>query len=214
VLRLRRTGRRNCVSPQSHGIADFVLGGSLSTVSAPVTQAGVPLSLGRLQSRAGVYVQPTTLSVTRLVLREAGLAIDGGPALIPLSDSRFAIAGEAAQISFADGVHAGYERRTPGQSPARFEWRQPVVANAALLAQYAGDYVSGELGGVMYHLSAGDSTLTLRTGTSDPFVARVAFGDTFVAENYTIQFARSGSAVTGFEVTNSRMRHVKFTKRP
>jgi len=39
------------------------------------------------------------------------------------------------------------------------------------------------------------------------------FADTFLGDGYTIQFTRAAGRVTGFEVTNPRMRRVKFTRR-
>ena len=87
------------------------------------------------------------------------------------------------------------------------------MPNAAVLAPYAGEYVSAELGGAIYRVTATDSTILLRTGTSTPFAARPMFGDTFVGNGYTIQFTRNAGRVSGFEVTNGRMRRVKFTRR-
>jgi len=63
-------------------------------------------------------------------------------------------------------------------------------------------------------VSATDSTLLFRTATSQPVTARMLFADTFVGGNYTIQFARRGSQITGFDVTNQRMRHVAFVRIP
>jgi hypothetical protein len=82
-----------------------------------------------------------------------------------------------------------------------------------VLAPDAGGYVSPELGGAVYRVAATDSTLTLRTGTSEPFTARLVFADTFFGGGYTIQFMRAGGRVTGFEVTNGRIRRVKFTRK-
>ena len=81
------------------------------------------------------------------------------------------------------------------------------------LAPYVGDYVSAELGGATYRVTTSDSGLTLRTGTSDGLTARPMFADTFLADGYTVQFTRAAGRVTGFEVTNPRMRRVKFARR-
>lgn len=70
-----------------------------------------------------------------------------------------------------------------------------------------------ELGGSVYRVASTDSTLTFRTGTEDPFTARPMFADTFLGEGYTIQFTRTAGRVTGFEVTNARVRRVKFTRK-
>jgi hypothetical protein len=82
-----------------------------------------------------------------------------------------------------------------------------------LLSTYAGEYVSDELAGAVYRVTATDSTLLLRTGTSSPITARLVFADTFLGGGNTIQFTRARGQITGFDVTNGRVRHVKFVKR-
>lgn len=200
----------------AHGVADTFLGGALTPVITPVRQAGVAVPIERLRSRVGVYLQPTTLAVVRLAMRDSTLVVvgPGGPTLIPLQENRFAVSGEGGDIVFADGEHAGYERRIPGRRPVLFEWHQATSPTAPVLAPYSGEYMSPELGGAVYRVTAGDSALVMRTGTSDPLIARPVFADTFLAGSYTIQFKRSAGRITGFEVTNARMRHVKFVRKP
>jgi hypothetical protein len=160
-------------------------------------------------------VQPTTLQVVRLVMRDNRLSIDApnGPALIPLSENRFAVTGQPGEVVFADAEHGGFDRRVGTQRPVHFEWRAAITPTAAMLAPYAGEYVSAELGGAVYRVAAKDSVLTLRTGTSDPVTARPMFADTFLGDGYTMQFRRAAGRVTGFEVTNGRMRRVRFVRR-
>ena len=200
----------------ARGVADAFLGSTLATVEAPATQQAVVIEPDRLQRRVGAYVQPTTLQIIRLAVRDGRLAIDepNGPTLKPLTENRFAVTGQPGEIAFTDGAHPGFERRMPGQRPLPFEWRPTVSPTAPLLAPYAGDYVSAELGGTTYRVTATDSVLTLRTGTAEPFTARLVFADTFLGAGYTVQFTRAAGRVTGFDVTNSRMRHVRFTRKP
>jgi len=73
--------------------------------------------------------------------------------------------------------------------------------------------VSDELGGAVYFVAHGDSTITLRTGTEKPDEARLLFADTFYLDGATIQFTRTKGAITGFEWTDGRVRRVKFVKR-
>jgi hypothetical protein len=100
-----------------------------------------------------------------------------------------------------------------GGRALHFERRQPVAATPQLLGSYTGDYVSDELAGAVYRVTASDSTISLRTGTSSPVSARLVFADTFLGGGNTIQFSRTRGQVTGFDVTNGRIRHVKFVKR-
>lgn len=202
----------------ARGVADAFIGSSLTPVevAATATPQGVAVAADRLQRYVGAYLQPTTLQVVRLVLRDGKLAADApnGPVFIPLAENRFALGTQpgAPEIAFADGDHAGFDRRVPGQRPVHFEWHQPIVASPLVLAPYAGEYVSAELGGSVYRVAVNDSTLSLRTGTSDPLTARLVFADTFLGGGYTVQFTRANGRVTGFDVTNGRMRHVKFAR--
>lgn len=200
----------------ARGVADVFIGSELTVAEAPARQQAVVLAPDLLQRHAGVYVQPTTLQVIRLAVRDGRLAIDApnAPALVTLSENRFALPGQGGDIVFGDGEHAGFERRAPGQRPVSYEWRQAVAVTPSMLRAYAGEYTSEELGGAIYRVAATDSTITLRTGTEDPFTARPMFADTFLGDGYTIQFTRAGGRVTGFEVTNGRMRRVRFTRKP
>jgi CubicO group peptidase (beta-lactamase class C family) len=196
----------------SRGVADVFLGSALQP-SAPVSQQGVSLPSNILEKRAGYYLQPTTLQVVHLIVRDGKLFVDPGPALIPLAEDRFALPGQPGDIQFEPGEHANYERRFPSQHPLRFEWHASVSPSASMLAPYAGEYVSAELAGALYHVDAKDSTLVLRTGSGKGFIVRPVFTDTFLGGGYTVQFIRAGNRVTGFEVTNGRIRRVKFARR-
>ena len=203
-------------NPQAlaRGVADAFLGADLAPV-ATVAQQGISIAAEKLRSRAGVYLQPTTRAIVRLGMRDGALAViaPGGPTLVPLADNRFALTGQQGDILFDDGDHANYVRRIPGQHPIPWEWHRELDPSAALLAPYAGEYVSAELGGAIYRVAATDSTITLRTGTEAPLVGRMVFADTFLVGNNTVEFKRTGNRVTGFEITSGRVRRVKFARR-
>ena len=199
----------------ARGVADAFMGSALAQAEPAVTTQGVAVAADRLQRHVGVYVQAVTLQVIRLVVRDGRLAIDApnAPPLTPLAENRFAIAGQNGEIVFGEGDHSGFDRRTGSQRPVHYEWRQTVMPNAAMLSPYAGEYVSAELDGAAYRVSTGDSTISLRTGTEDPLTLRPVFADAFLGGGYTVQFARTGGRITGFEVTNPRMRRVRFTRK-
>jgi hypothetical protein len=202
----------------TRGVADAFIGPSLNPVAGPGTPARASVPVDQVRRRVGIYLQPTTMQIVRLVMRDSLLVVEapGGPVLVPLDEKRFAIAGQAGDLMFADGDRANYERRIPGLRPIPFERKEPVTPTRALLSQYAGVYASTELAGSIYRVAATDTTITLQTGTSTPLVARLAFADTFLtgANGYTIQFIRTSGRVTGFEVTNGRIRRVRFTRSP
>ena len=196
-------------------VADAYLGTALSQIQPNVTPQGIALSADRVHGRVGIYVQPRTLQVIELTMRDGHLVVgpQGGPTLVPISDDRMRVAGEDAEFVFKDSVASAFELRRGVGRPTRYERRIPIAVTPQLLASYAGEYVSDELAGAVYRVAATDSTITLRTGTSDPFTARLAFADTFLGGGYTIEFTRARGQITGFDVTNSRIRHVKFVKR-
>ncbi|MEO5814040.1 MAG: serine hydrolase domain-containing protein [Gemmatimonadaceae bacterium] len=199
----------------ARGVADAFLGTSLAPVEVAVVPQAQPVSPELVARRAGVYVQPTTLQIGEFTASAGKLRIGrDGPELVAVAENRFRPANNAVEYLFGPGEHAGFERRpVSGGRATPFEWKAPVVATKALLSAYAGRYVSDELGGAVYTVTAGDSTIALRTGTESPDQARLMFADTFVMDGTTIQFTRTRGAITGFEVTDARVRRVKFVKR-
>jgi len=201
----------------ARGVADVVLRDRLGPVqSAVVPQAGLQLSPAQLSRRVGVYVQPTTLQVIELSVRNGTLILgrQNGPTLVAIAENRFRVSGGPAELVFADGEHAGLRRVTPGSRDVAYEWREPIDATRAALGAFVGRYISEELGGAVYRVTATDSTLELATRTSSPMSARAVFANTFVTGGTTIQFSVAGGKANGFEVTDSRMRRVKFTRMP
>jgi CubicO group peptidase (beta-lactamase class C family) len=197
----------------ARGVADAYLGGVLAPVVPVVAPTPIPMAAGMLQRRAGAYLQPTTLAVAELAMLNNQLILGrtAGPVLIPVAENRFRVTGQTTEVVFGPGDHAGFELRAAGARPVVFEWRPAPVVSAAALAAYAGEYYSDELD-ARYRVTVNDSTIALRTGTSDAITARPVFPDTFTSGAGTIQFMRTGSQVTGFDVTDGRMRHVKFVR--
>jgi CubicO group peptidase (beta-lactamase class C family) len=195
-------------------VADAYIGASLAPDVANAVPVEVKLPELELRRRAGVYVQPTTLQVLEIVVRDGKLTVgrNNGTVLVPVANNRFRAAAQPIEYVFADGERGGMEQRTlSGSRPLPFERKPPVVVSIPMLAAYAGEYYSEEVD-ARYRITSSDSTISLRTGTSNPVVARPVFPDGFLAGGYTIQFQRAGSAITGFDVTDGRMRRVKFSR--
>lgn len=198
-----------------HAIADIYRGPMRQPTSAPTNdQRGNP-DPAILAKRAGVYFQPTTLEVVELTVRDGQLYTrkNGGRRLDPIDGNRFRVAGREIEHDFGPDPHSGYVARSlvGGRHPVTFERKDPVAVTAAMLAQYAGDYFSEELNSV-YHVTAGDSTLILKTGTTDGLMARPVFADTFVSGQLTVQFIWDARGVIGFEITHPRARRLPFVK--
>jgi CubicO group peptidase (beta-lactamase class C family) len=199
-------------------VADAYLGSALAPVQADVTpQSAAPaitLSPEKLRARAGAYLEPRTMSVNGLSFRDGKLMLgfQGNQALVPISEDRMAVPGQPTIVVFNDAAST-LDLVPPAGRPRRMERHAPVTATPQLMASYAGDYISDELGGAIKRVVATDSTLTLNTGTSSAITLRPVFADTFLGGGYTVQFTRARGQVTGFDVTNARMRHVKFVRR-
>jgi CubicO group peptidase (beta-lactamase class C family) len=199
-------------------VSDAFLGSALAPVPADVTpQSSAPavvVSPEKLRARAGAYLLPRTMQVNVLSFRDGKLmlGIQGNQALIPISDERMRVPGQPTVAVFNDAAGT-LDLIPPAGRPLHFERHPMIVATPQLLAAYTGDYVSDELGGAIKTVVATDSTLVLRAGSASSIILRLAFADTFVGGGYTVQFARARGQVTGFDVTNGRMRHVKFVKR-
>jgi hypothetical protein len=198
-----------------HQVAGIYLDTLLKRTVDPGQPAGSPADRRIIERRAGVYFQPRTLEVVELTVRDGALftARQGGARLVPVDSARFLVAGRAIEHVFAPEEHSGYVARAlvPGRHPVTFEWRAPATPARAALAPYAGEFHSEELDAT-YRVAAGDSTLTLRTGTSAGLVARPVFADAFVSGQYTIQFIREQNRLSGFEISHPRARRVRFTR--
>ena len=198
----------------ARGVSDIYLTGRLTPRDTQVALQGVSVAPEALARRAGVYVQPTTLQIIELTFREGKLFVgrQGNLALTPLAENRFRIGGQPFEVVFADGPERRFERRTLGGGPTLvFEGKPAVVAVPGAFTPYAGHYYSEEVQST-YRVTATDSLITLRTGTSDALDARPVFADTFLGGGYTIQFLRKGREIVGFEITNGRMRRVRFDR--
>lgn len=199
----------------AHGVADAYLGRVFAPVAAAPAPQPVALPPGALERRVGAYIQPTTLQVVELSVRNGQLSLGraNGPVLVPTAENRFRVqGGPAAEYVFADGEHTGFEMRPlAGGRPVPYEWHAAVVPSAAVLAAYAGDYFSEEIN-ARYRVTASDTAIALRTGTSPAMMGRPVFADTFLGSGWTIQFVRRRGQVTGFEMTDGRVRRVAFER--
>ena len=193
-----------------HAIADIYLG--RPRIEQPPSVKPITLPADKLASRAGIYFQPTRLEIVEVTLRDSALftARNGGRKLLPLDENRFWVQGTEIEHDFSP---TGYTARAlaPGHHPVSFELKSRVAIRPGVLAAYAGDYFSRDLNSV-FHVTASDSTLLLRAGTSNGLTARPVFEDTFVSGQITIQFMRRGHSVTGFEISHPRARRLSFTR--
>jgi CubicO group peptidase (beta-lactamase class C family) len=193
-----------------HAVADIYLNRLRVQTQQPV--ATTTLSAAKLARYAGVYFQPRRLEVVEVTLRDTALytARNGGRKLLPIDENRFLVDGTQVEHDFGP---SGYTARSlnPGYHPVSFELKAPFVLRPGALAPYEGDYFSPDLN-TIYHVSATDSTLLMKTGSADALEARPVFDDTFVRGQLTIQFVRQNSAIVGFELSHPRARRLSFVR--
>jgi YD repeat-containing protein len=135
-------------------------------------------------------------------------------ALVPLDAHRFRNPAGTVEYTFStDGRTLAVRPTGLSVQPQTFVRHEPARAVPRALAAYGGSYASAELGGATYRVTATDSTLELRTRTSEPVVMRPAFGDTFETGGRVARFTRdSRGRVTGFTLSDGRMRRVAFRR--
>lgn len=199
------------------GAVAAYLGDALQPVSAPPPEPQpVAVSSESLQRLAGVYLQPTTLQGMPVSWHDGKLirGLESGPALIPVAENRFRVSGQPAELVFGDGTSPWVEQRPlGGGNPTRFERQLPADTAAAVLAAFAGEYFSEELNAT-YVATFANGTLAFRIGTSNSMPARPLFRDAFLVGGDLYQFTRSGNRITGYSVSNGRVRRVTFTRVP
>jgi CubicO group peptidase (beta-lactamase class C family) len=197
----------------ARGVADVWLGGRLAAVEPPA-RATATRTRAELAPFAGVYVHPLTGAPSWISLRGDTLVAGrtNGPALLPVADRRFRLAGQPVEISFTPtGELVTAVNAWAAPRPVPMKRHEPASYTRAQLAAYAGTYRSEELGAT-YTVAAGDSTLVLGARWGNDVTVRPAYGDTFVGQ-MLVGFTRDRSGrVNGMEMSTGRVRRVRFER--
>ena len=197
----------------ARSVADVLLGDRLAP--APEQPAArVTLAPEELSALAGVYVHPVT-GAPFFITRRGDTLVAGrttGPALVPLGERRFRVAGAPMELEFTpDGGLVQTTLAWPPRTPVTLRRRERAQPSRAELEAYAGTYYSEELGAT-YTVAATDSTLVLRTRWGTERTVRPAYGDTFSGD-YMLTFTRArGGRVDGMRMSSGRVRGVRFER--
>jgi hypothetical protein len=200
----------------ARSVADVYLGDKLAPAEPPV-KATVTLTAEQLARFAGVYLNELTGAPTLVTLRRDTLILGrtAGPALVPIGERRFRLAGQPVEVEFTPaGDMVQTVRSWPTRRPITLKRQEPARPTRAQLEGYAGSYYSEELGAT-YTVTATDSTLVLKTrwATADR-VVRPAYGDTFVGD-MVVTFTRNRArTVDGMLMSGGRVRRVRFERLP
>ncbi len=171
----------------------------------------------------GSYYASSTDEVARIVQKDTTLVLELVGRTLPLKPTggvTYAVVGLPVTIEFvADSAGPARALRIRVGSELRSEAMRfsPVAPSPDSLRALAGSYYSPELGvtwtavmnGDHLELRNSDSPLVDIAGALAPTRA-----DEFTAGSGLIRFTRDGAGrVTGFEVSSSRMRGIRFDKR-
>jgi hypothetical protein len=202
-----------------------------------------------LASLTGLYVDPITVHSIRLYMNDGKLMLDYDQGdvhlLSPLSQNRFKVVGasvEESEIIFIRPIAGGpmqMKNIGAGKTPKTFDPVQSETLTSTQLAEFAGKYISDEVGGATYTLSINDGKLLLRvrngitvfsdrglvlafeqaSGSEAPkdIVLTPAFADAFITfvsnEPVILKFTRNQpNAVSGFTLSAGRVRGLGFNK--
>jgi hypothetical protein len=200
----------------ARSVAEVFIGKQLATPE-PTVAAQAKLSGDQMRARVGTYVNPITGQPTFIAVRDGNLALGrvSGPALLPLSETRFRVTNSPQELEFKPNGDLVQTVTVwpPRHSVTLARWTGANVRpTRAELAAFAGTYYSDELDAT-YTVTATDSTLELRTRMGGPRIVRPAYGDVFNGD-VLVQFTRDGRrAINGMQVSTGRVRRVAFVKR-
>jgi len=199
----------------AHEVADIYLAGK---IKEPAKPAAVTVAAAALKSYAGIYRDPATDAVLRVVLDAGGKSLRiGGQPVIALSPTTFALPDGSRQAVFEPGT-AGAPLRmrdsSPGSKPTLWEAVPPFAPKAADLEAYAGTYYGEEID-TTYVLYVEDGKLKVRFRPAQRIVLTPVYAEAFEAEGEGIfRFTRDGSgAIDGFRVYAGRVRHLRFVRK-
>jgi CubicO group peptidase (beta-lactamase class C family) len=203
-------------SRYAHEIADIALAGKLK--DKPTVRT-VEVAPGVLERMAGVYREPTTDAVLRLVWdAKAGALRMGGQSLVPTGPGELHAADGSRRFStergWPENILLGPLVETAERAkPRRWELQRPFKPDAAQLRAFAGDYTSEELG-VTYTFYVEDGQLKLRFRPAQRVSLDPVFKDAFEADGNTIRFTRApDGTVDGLRVYAGRARNLRFVRR-
>ncbi|HJR34066.1 MAG TPA: serine hydrolase domain-containing protein [Gemmatimonadales bacterium] len=193
---------------------EVLLAGKLAKEPAPA-RAAISLTALQLAPFAGVYENPRTGAPQFVTLRRDTLVLGrvNGPALLPMTATRFRVANTETELEFRpDGSVVQTFLGSPPRAPVVAKRVAAAAAGKtrAELTQYAGTYQSDELG-VTYQLVAGDSSLTIKTRWGVDRNLQPVWGDVFGGA-YLVRFTRKGGKIDGFLMSSGRVRGVRFER--
>lgn len=205
----------------AHQVADIFLKDKLKPVPAI---AAVEAPGGVLARLAGLYRDRSTDALVRLSWdADRKLLRAGGQPLVPTGAGVLSSADGSRTITLEGaGLEGGWpvagpparlSDRSGSGRPRVWHYEKSWAPTPAQLAEFAGDYVSDELGLVYTFYVEGDR-LKLRFRPAQRSTLIPAFTDGFEENGSVIRFTRSDAgAIDGLRIYAGRVRHLRFVRR-
>lgn len=197
-------------------VAELYLPASTETKTAAAEPAPLPpavtLETAELQKHTGLYWNEDVDFYRRIELVDGALVYRRSPTnqtkLIPLAPARFAMdmAAPRPEITF----EADTMTFRAGSDVSRFRRVTPFAPSAEELRQIAGRYRSEELGSEA-ELQVDEGTLKLVAGEDTTALTPTAV-DVLTGDGVVVRLERTRGRVTGFTVSNPRVRNVRFVR--
>lgn len=198
----------------AHQVADLFLAGKLKELPAVKP---VDVSAETLRSLAGLYREKLTDAVLRIAYDAGRKSLRiGGSEAVPIGAHVLAISAERT-YTVEPGAQQGSVRITEsdgGRSkPRLWERESPFAPKGRQLAEYAGDFICEELGGLVYTVYVEGDALKIRARPAQRLTLAPVFPDGFVSDGNTYRFTRDANGkVEGFRVYAGRVRNLRFAK--
>lgn len=193
----------------AHDVVNIVRGRRPAPLPAP--EPGIAVAPERLAPLVGFYAGERDHSLFRLTLNSGQLQANGNIAVAMRSDTSFALGRNTTGwvVRGRDGRPQRVVMVAGGDTVAYL----PVGAapDSAALAAYAGEYRSAEAD-VTVRLAVDGSRLVIQMAPEGRMVLTPLYDDGFSGGGNTILFTRDRGRITGFGVTVSRARNVRFEK--
>jgi CubicO group peptidase (beta-lactamase class C family) len=200
-------------SALAHGVAAALLGDALAPAATPSPAA---VTAAVLERWAGLYRNVRTSEPMRVTVDGVGLKAEGPGALVPQSESLFAIGDGAVRVQFrGDGVGRSFDVIGADGDVTHYAVAAPVTPTAADLARYEGTYVSDEAE-ITYTIRVENGALFALRRPDARFALAPSYKDAFTnAQLPLVLFRRDPKTgqVSGLSLGLGRVRDLRFIKK-
>lgn len=213
VALLCNIGRANPAALAT-SVATIVLGDALTPVVADAAPA-IAIAPAALAALTGRYHAPFSEDLRVLEVRNGQLVDSLSDAvLVPWGANRFRALGTQTYFTFTrTGTSVAITEQTPGTRTVDFVRVESPVRGAAAIANYAGRFVSPELGADFDIVARGDTLLVDRGWRGMERLAPILRDAFLLPDGKLVRFTRDARGrIAGFVLCDGRVRHLRFER--